>query len=411
MLTLLAWRRQFPPELLATQPQVQLATTWGLALAIRFDEAKPLLEQIEQEAHKVLQGQALHDTLGECLAIRAVTVALQDDTLEADALASAWQSHFSHGDAFAHNSVSNVMRYVHWKAGRLVQAYEQPWRVSEPDKEQQIAFSTVYRHTILGNIELQQARLGLAERHARQAMHCANAYGKADSVSAALAAPLMAMIQYQQDRQEQAEQLLTLWLPLLDSTAMLESMIQAYQVLVNVARHQNRPALAFEYLERAEAIGYNRGWDRLVANMLLERVRLLIAEQRIDEASATTIRLKRLALGARAKPQSAHSDLLVLRDIALARLALADQRIDEARQAFSTLLHKAQETAHDLRALQLGRSWHTWRRAIRRPASISCAAPCARCKKAVPCAACWTKTPTCPKCWCPFWCPTPATTS
>lgn len=354
LLTLLGWRRQLPPELLRTQPQVQLAVAWGLALAMRFAEAGPLLDEIERATHQALAGQALHDTLGECLAIRAVNTALQDDTLQAHAIARQWHERGHAGDAFTRNAMSNVMRYVHWKSGDLVRVYEQPWVATPPGDEQQIAFSTVYRHTLLGCIELQRARLGLAERHAREALRCAHSHGGAQSVSMALAAPLMAQLHYQQGRHEEAGDLLAPLMPLIDNTAMHEAMVQAYQVLANTAYRQRRHAQAFELLERAEALGYNRGWDRLVGAMLLERIRLLVFEGRLDEARATAIRLQRLAAHAHAEPPCARSDLLVLRDIALARMALADQRIGEARQAFARLLQAAQDAAQDLRALQIG---------------------------------------------------------
>ncbi len=327
---------------------------WGLALAMRFAEAGPLLDEIERATHQALAGQALHDTLGECLAIRAVNTALQDDTLQAHAIARQWHERGHAGDAFTRNAMSNVLRYVHWKSGDLVRVYEQPWVATPPGDEQQIAFSTVYRHTLLGCIELQRARLGLAERHAREALRCAHSHGGAQSVSMALAAPLMAQLHYQQGRHEEAGDLLAPLMPLIDNTAMHEAMVQAYQVLANTAYRQRRHAQAFELLERAEALGYNRGWDRLVGAMLLERIRLLIFEGRLDEARATAIRLQRLAVHAHAEPPCARSDLLVLRDIALARMALADQRIGEARQAFARLLQAAQDAAQDLRALQIG---------------------------------------------------------
>lgn len=354
LLTLLAWRRQLPPELLAGQPRVQLAIAWGLALATRFAEAEPLLADIEQAAHARLQGQPLTDTLAECLAIRAVNVALQDDSLAAGDLARQWQSAPRNADTFTRNAVGNVLRYVYWKAGALVQAYEQPWLATKAEEDQHNAFSTVYRHTLLGSVELEKARLGLAERHAREALRYAHQYGGALSVSAALAAPLLAQLHYQRGEWLQAQELLAPLQPLIDNTAMHESAIQAYQVLALAAQRQGQHAQAYEQLERGETMGYNRGWDRLVATMLHERIRLLIREARLDEANACTIRLKRLAAHAGALPRCARSELCLLRDIALARLALAKQRIGEARSAFAAQLAQAEERGQLLRALQLG---------------------------------------------------------
>lgn len=356
LLTLLGWRRQLPLELLATQPRVQLAVAWGLALAVRFDEAEPLVDEIEQTARTHLTGPALDDILGECLAIRAVTIALQDDSRGAGQIARQWEQHGARTEPFTRNSMGNVMRYVHWKAGDLVRAYEEPWHATPPGEEQHNTFPTVYRHTILGSIELQKARLGVAERHARDALRCADHQGSTLSVSAALAAPLMAKLQYQRNRWQEANDLLMPLLPLIDNTAMHESVIQTYQVLVGVARRRGDPAQAYSLLERAEAIGYNRGWDRVVGHMLLERIRLLIAENRLDEANAMCIRLGRLAARVESGPQCARSDLLMLRDMAAAHLALANQQIQQARRQFAALLDAAHASAEELRAVQLGTS-------------------------------------------------------
>lgn len=355
LLTLLSWRRQLPPEVLATQTPVQLAVAWGLTLAMRFTEAEPLLDDIEHTAHSAPMAVPNPSaTVGDCLAIRAVIAALQDDSLKAGQVARLWRERFNSGDTFTLNVMSNVMRYVHWKHGNLVGVYEQPWVAASQDEERHNAFSVVYKHTLLGCVELQKARLGLAERHAREALRHAQMDSRVESVSSALATPLMAMLHYQQGRCDEAAALLQPMLPLIDNTAMFEAVMLAYRVLVRVARLQGRDAAAFELIERAEVIGYNRGWDRLVGAMLLERIKLLLGEGRLDEANATAIRLTRLATNAATGPVCSRSELLVFRDVGLARLALADQRLTDARQLLTPLLEAARSTGQDLRALQIG---------------------------------------------------------
>lgn len=361
LLTLLSWRRQFPARLLNTQTQVQLAVAWGLTLAMRFTEAEPLLNDIEHTAHAAraahtapLKGSEPSTTVGDCLAIRAVIAALQDDSLKASEVARLWHERFNSGDTFTLNVMSNVMRYVHWKHGNLVGVYEQPWVTASHEEEQNNAFSAVYKHTLLGCVELQKARLGLAERHAREALRHAQMDARVESVSLALATPLLAMLHYLQGRCNEAAALLQPMLPLIDNTAMFESVMLAYRVLVRSARLQGRDAAAFELIERAEVIGYNRGWDRLVGAMLLERIKLLLGEGRLDEANATVIRLTRLAANTAMVPVCSRSELLVFRDMGLARLALADHRLVDARQLLTPLLEAARSTGQDLRALQIG---------------------------------------------------------
>ena len=354
LLTLLSWRRQFSPELLKSQTKIQISVAWGLTLAMRFSEAESLIDEIEVTVKSIHAGQNRPEALGECLAIRAVIVALQDDSTRANEIAELWRDHFDSGDAFTRNVMSNVMRYVHWKSGNLLGVYEQPWSTSSYDDEQYNAFSTVYRHTLLGNVELEKSRLGLAERHARRALRMVEAHAGVHSVSAALVTPLMAMLNYQQGRVMDAEALLHPLMPLIDNTAMFESVIQAYQVLVRSAQLDGRYGNAFELLERAEAIGYNQGWDRLVASMLLERIRLLLIEGRLEEANAICIRLTRMAEKFTAAPRCARSEILVFRDIGLARLAFSDQRIGDARRLLSDILVSAQSMGKDLRSIQIG---------------------------------------------------------
>jgi LuxR family transcriptional regulator, maltose regulon positive regulatory protein len=86
LLTLLGWQRLFPTEIMRSQVKVGLAIAWGLALAMRFEDALQLLAKVEQE---IGIGDT-HDADAmncECEAIRSVVAALMDDTLAALPLA------------------------------------------------------------------------------------------------------------------------------------------------------------------------------------------------------------------------------------------------------------------------------------------------------------------------------------
>jgi LuxR family maltose regulon positive regulatory protein len=54
-LTLVAWQRQFPPELMSSQVDIKLAVTWGMSLVLRFDQANALLTQVETFAQAINQ--------------------------------------------------------------------------------------------------------------------------------------------------------------------------------------------------------------------------------------------------------------------------------------------------------------------------------------------------------------------
>ena len=98
-------------------------------------------------------------------------------------------------------------------------------------------------------------------------------------------------------------------MPIVDATGMLECVLQAYLVLVRVAARRGNLDRAFSLLERAEALGHARQWGRLVSAVLLERLRLHIAEDRLAEAEASLTRLDRLARDHPAPERCAWSEI------------------------------------------------------------------------------------------------------
>ena len=109
LFTLLEWQRQFPDELMRGQPEVRLAIAWGLALALRFDEALQLATDIENDIAATHLPES--DLLCECQAIRSVAIALKDDSERALPLAQDCVNRSS--DPWTANVASNVVRFGH----------------------------------------------------------------------------------------------------------------------------------------------------------------------------------------------------------------------------------------------------------------------------------------------------------
>ncbi|MBV8106933.1 MAG: AAA family ATPase [Hyphomicrobiales bacterium] len=350
LMTLLSWRRYLPPELMRKQPAAQIAVAWGLTLAMRYSDAEPILNEVEagEAALPALEARA------QCQALRAVAAALQDDSSRAGELVESWRALSRRPDAWTENVISNVMRFVHWKAGRWSDVYEQPWTPYSLEDDPRNVFSTIYREVLLGCVELEQARFGVAERHAREALRSAELHAGACSVASALAAPPLAMTAYERGDMDAAEAILKPLISLIDTTSMLEIVLQSYLTLGRIARARGDSSEAYTLLEHAESIGYNRAWDRLVAAMLLERLRWLCADGRLDEARACGVRLGRLAANHAEATRCARSDLAIYRDWGLAHLALCDQRGSTAIEGFARLYSDAHARRFEYRALQLG---------------------------------------------------------
>jgi LuxR family maltose regulon positive regulatory protein len=161
LLTLLGWQRLFPTELMRSQIKVGIAIAWGLALAMRFEDALELLAKVEREVGSGDTRDA--DAMKcECDAIRSVVAALRDDSQAALPVAESCIRKST--DPWTANVASNVARFCHWKAGNLESFYATPWIPYSDDKDRRNIFASIYRLCLQGLVEFQQLRLSAAER-------------------------------------------------------------------------------------------------------------------------------------------------------------------------------------------------------------------------------------------------------
>ena len=202
LFTLLGWERLFPSGLVRGQPEVGLAVAWGLALAIRYDEALERLNEVERDidAHLSQNGEAFRT---ECDAIRSVALALKDDSEPALTVAQTCLTRSA--DPWCANVASNVVRFGHLKRGDLKQFYSTPWIPYSVDEDRRNLFASVYYRCIQGMAEAQQLRIVPAERHYLSALRLAEQHVGPNSVAAALPASLIARVRYEQGRLDEAE--------------------------------------------------------------------------------------------------------------------------------------------------------------------------------------------------------------
>jgi ATP/maltotriose-dependent transcriptional regulator MalT len=351
LLTLLSWQRKLPSELMRGQIKVKLAIAWGMSLAMRFEQALQLLGEIEQDVGSD-DGEKAKAALWECQALRSVLAALQDDSQTALSLAEDSFSQAS-GDAFTTNVLSNVIRYGHWKAGNLEKLYATPWLPYSHEQDKRNVFASVYRCCLLGLAEREQIRLGVAERHFAAGMRMAEEAVGPQSTSAALCAPLIAQIRYEQGRVDEAEAMIEDRLPIINATVFLDSVLTCYLVLERIAQLRGNVERAYALLDQAENLGYERQWDRLIAAAVMERARLYLKEGRLAEASASLMRLDRLAAACPCPSPCAWSDIHHYRLLGSVHLAVAQNRLEDAVARLNRLVQDAENGQRNYFALRL----------------------------------------------------------
>ncbi|MFP3564138.1 LuxR C-terminal-related transcriptional regulator [Paraburkholderia sp. SIMBA_030] len=351
LLTLLGWQRQFPAHLMRAQVKVTLAIAWGMALAMRFDDALAMLDSIAHDAATSTSADA-ESIHWESQAIRSVLTALQDDPQRALVLAQACLDQPS-TDIWTTNVVSNVVRFGHWKAGNLEALYATPWIPYSIEEDKRNVFSSVYRLCLLGHAEMQQMHFALAERYFTESMRLAEHHAGPQSICVALCAPMIGHIRYEQGRLDEAEALVIDLMPVVDVAVMLDSVLIAYRLLIRIAIARANLAQAYTLLDQAQVLGYARRWDRLSAAALAERTRLYLAEGRIAEAAACVAQLDRLAASTRAPVQSVSPEIETYRALASAFVAMAQGRPQDAVETLNGALRSVERRHGDYLALRL----------------------------------------------------------
>jgi LuxR family transcriptional regulator, maltose regulon positive regulatory protein len=344
LFTLLGWQRLFPAELLQIQPEVRLAIAWGMALAIRSDEALALLSEIERDlgvGHSADQ----EAVRCECDTIRSVAIVLKDNSEAALSIAQGCLS--SPADAWTTNVASNVLRLCHLKAGDLKKFYATPWIPYSLDDDMRNVFASVYYRCLQGMAEAQQLRIASAESYFLDALRLAEQHVGSHSVAAALAASFISRIRYEQGRLDEAEAMLVDRVSLINAGTMLDCVLSACFVMARIAVHRMNLARAHSLLEWAENQGNTRAWGRLSAAAVLERVRLYLSEGRLDQGNECLHRLEQLAAEYPAPTTCAWSDIHRYAALARAYLASAEDRFDDAISILDGLRREL-ENVHDI---------------------------------------------------------------
>ncbi|MBZ0211340.1 MAG: LuxR C-terminal-related transcriptional regulator [Hyphomicrobium sp.] len=280
LLTLLSWEQQLPKELMSGQLEVKLALAWGMSLVTRFKEAEVLLTQVEAGTHAALGS----DLWWRCRAARAVFCALTEDSARGRDIALECLAGYKF-DAFNFNALCNVVRYAYLKSGDWKAFYAVP----NPDPsagEASYVLPENYRLCLYGLAAVKQLRFDEAFDFYAVAQSLAEKYAGAKSVSASMLTALIARLEYERGDVTGAEVRVLDALELIETTAFHEGFRNAFFVLVRAAAVRGDYTRAMSLLNRAERLSWERGWGVVVAMLLVERTRLLLANGNVSEALA-----------------------------------------------------------------------------------------------------------------------------
>jgi ATP/maltotriose-dependent transcriptional regulator MalT len=299
-----------------------------LLLRLDFGAAFELIACIEL-ALDILPARRARRVRDETRGLRALGAALQDDSVGALHVALMVLQSKEIGQQ-TKRAMLAVCRFAHWRLGEMDGFYALPRLQPHGKPRRRAALAAVFDLCVEAAIELQQLRPVAGKRLALDALEMAEGLRRDDCTIAGLPASIAAHVLYEQGLLEEAEALIRWRLPNIRDAGVLECAWRAYLVLARIAMHRGREAAAFGLLEEAQQLGQRRGWPRLVAMALSERVEFMLKHGCIPEARLCAAELDSFSERYPTRTWAPDCEIAFHRRQAHARLAFASGATAEA---------------------------------------------------------------------------------
>jgi LuxR family maltose regulon positive regulatory protein len=233
----------------------------------------------------------------ECLALRAMLLALEDQSAAGAKLARECLPHL--GGAWICNVLFNVIGFGDLQACDWKAFYTLSPVLPMPQRSARYLVTLTYRHCLVALGEISQGRLAPAATLLQEAIRQATpgigtVEPYASPVLRGLPAALLAFIRYQEGRLDEARLLSLESLEIIKQAGFLDCLALGASAACRLAAQQGNSLGARAVLEETEILAQNRDWPRLSALMLLERARLALLEHNRVEAGACTQQLQAL---------------------------------------------------------------------------------------------------------------------
>ena len=264
ILTLLGWIARLPTSAVQDRIPLRLAEAWALTLSLR-PQTRAVLTDLKR--HRRPAGSALDRELA---GIETIFLAVYEDRLDAALEHSRTYLASGDTDSFTSRAVRNAAAYCELARGN----HEEVHALVRPAQRREQIFPTAYRYCVVGMSYRNQGQLAEAERTFAAGFELTHRWSSPGSASAALIAPFLARCRYVRGDLDGASELLNPHLAVVDEAGFSESVLNAYHVAVRIAAARGSNGEAAALIEHAELLGHERGWLRLLALCMVERVRL-----------------------------------------------------------------------------------------------------------------------------------------
>ena len=316
-----------------------LSRAWRMLFNLDIHEALTLVDNIAPALVELESG-ASEPLRMEMDLLRAAALALQDNSAGALSIAGLTLRQSQSQSTCLHQGATTLCRLAYWKAADFEGLHSLTRCEPSAPLDKRRALVAVFDLSIDAAMEFEQLRLGTALRLARDATTLAEKFLGPRSAVAALPASIVARVLYEEGQFAEAENLLRDHLEAVTARGTIETALRTYSVLARIAARGRREETAYGLLSEAENLGERRGWLRLKAAALAERVHLLLGEGRYNDAAATVARLDQVT----SQASSAHCPA----EASIQRCCvIAKSRLESARGPSISAVTTLRQVHHD----------------------------------------------------------------
>jgi ATP/maltotriose-dependent transcriptional regulator MalT len=324
-----------------------IGRAWDVTLALEFSDAWAEIAAAEWHIAGLSAADAAPIFL-EMKLLQAASYALGDDSTAALATARTLAEGEGHSAAIA----KTICRFAYWKRHDF-KAMRGLRAATLKTYRARSIIPAVIDISIEAAAAFERLRIPIARRLTRDAILLTEtAFGR-KSVAAALPASIAAQLAYEEDRLDDAEHLIGDRFPAVRAYGNIECAIRAFIVMARVSARRGQTDIAAQILDDAEELAERRGWPRLRAASLRERLEIMLACGRLDEAKLSLSSLEELASSPRLGDHLAHADIRRYALIGRARVERVITPSSQVAAVFRRLHRDALRREQLFEALQL----------------------------------------------------------
>jgi LuxR family maltose regulon positive regulatory protein len=328
-------------------PMLQVMHAWAVCFARGPRDASVLLDRLEQRAASDQEVRA------HCLAMRPFLLALMDRIEEAAPLAMAALEALPPSVVFVRGFLEIVLANLAMIGGR----YHDALRFVDAARSRQSEHGSSLNFTLSeaaeAAVDLTQGRLRKAIARLRVAVGTGRVDASRSTNGNAMAGVPLAEALYEAGDSEQAERLLAVYLPLIRCVGIPDQLIIAHIVMARIVLDRGDRDRALQLLAELEHIGHRDGLPRVVASARLERVRMLLVDERLSPARAELDRCGQKALWCRVARLSLRAHEVETYDLALARWSVQAGHASDVIASLRAEVESADRAHRERRALTL----------------------------------------------------------